>query len=806
MNETSFPPDENELTAEDMAVLQAFDAMEHWNNELSPASATSAQLETPPSGSRNYDISSEEMHLLFAGEAEEDIARMRRVLNQMEQEDHIDPARFASLRRLAHKLRGTAGAVECHGMAAIAHYIELMTEQVSRGQLFPLLGVNVLTGAVAALEQSLASFVRAGQEDGAILVDFETQLKNLNLDPQQLETQQEQQARSEAVQSPTDEDTVPHHVPTQLSPDLTTSLPPSSSSSTPLIRVDPRRVDRLVAHSEHMEEQRAPLESAQAQVEIALSELHTAQARLQQLEPALFKLFNNEKPRDLLESSPSSLIARILNEASPRGDNYALRRLKSRGRFARGEWSTDPTRWDELDMERYSEKDTLIRSLTEAIADVTIASSRVQAAFTSLHMVQQEYMSRAALVRSDALVLRLAPLSALIPRLQRAITMSAMAQERQVQFEVTGEETEIDQSILEALTNPLLQLLRTCITDTFSAHEGEALPQSSRVWLNANGIGNEITVEIGFSMAVQGGALEVIREPIQHLNGTFALQRNPSGGMSFFFRFPRSHGAARCLIVRSGNQYLLVPFSQVQQIKDGRQYQCDILYNLADLLGFARQPGRPQGQSVLVMSRSTAHRVVGMAVDEVVDEVELVVKPLKSYLQRPGISGAAIDGRGNVLLMLDLPELIRYYTLLKRQAPVSLIPSHDQELRSAQPKILVADDSVSLRHSLLQTLRQANFSVAEARDGMEALEQLLEESIPDVFLLDIEMPNLNGYDLLNIMRLYPELASVKIIMLTSRSSEKHMQRAFELGADAYLVKPCPHDKLLATIQEMLARQ
>ncbi|HLG65078.1 MAG TPA: response regulator [Ktedonosporobacter sp.] len=804
MNETSFPSDENELTAEDMAVLQAFDAMEHWNNELSPAATAAAQPETPLPGSRNYDVSSEEMHLLFAGEVEEDIARMRRVLNQMEQEDHIDPARFATLQRLAHKLRGTAGAVECHGMAAIAHDIELITEQISRSQLFPLLGVNALARAVSALEQSLASFVRTGREDEAILVEFEAQLKSLNLDPQQLEMQQEQRASSEAVHPPIDEDTAPHHVPTQLSPDLT--APPSPPSSTPLIRVDARRIDRLVLHSEQMEEQRAPLESAQAQVEIALSELHTAQARLRQLEPLLFKLFNNEKPRNLLESSPSSLIARILNEASPRGDNYAVRRLKNRARFARGERTTDPTRWDELDMERYSEKDTLIRSLNEAIADVTIASSRVQAAFTSLHVVQQEYMSRAALVHSDALVLRLAPLSALIPRLQRAITMSAMAQQRQVQFEVTGEETEIDQSILEALTSPLLQLLRTCITDTFSAQEGEAIPQSSRIWLNANGIGNEITIEIGFSMAVQGGALEMIREPIQRLNGTFALQRNPSGGMSFFFRFPRSQGAARCLLVRSGNQYLLVPFSQVQQVKDGRQYQCDILYNLADLLGFARQSGRSQGQPVLVMSRSTAHRMVGMAVDEVVDEVELVVKPLKNYLQRPGISGAAIDGKGNVLLMLDLPELIRYYTLLRRQTPASPGLSHDQEPRSAQPKILVADDSVSLRQSLLQTLRQADFSVAEARDGMEALEQLLEESIPDVFLLDIEMPNLNGYDLLNIMRLYPELASVKIIMLTSRSSEKHMQRAFELGADAYLIKPCPHDKLLATIQEMLARR
>src|SRR5207244_4499569 len=127
-----------------------------------------------------------------------------------------------------------------------------------------------------------------------------------------------------------------------------------------------------------------------------------------------------------------------------------------------------------------------------------------------------------------------------------------------------------------------------------------------------------------------------------------------------------------------------------------------------------------------------------------------------------------------------------------------------QEQQSQQPAILVADDSVYFRQSLLQMLKHASYSVTEARDGLEALEQLLEHT-PDVFLLDIEMPNLNGYDVLSIMRLYPELASVKVIMLSSRSSAKHRQRARELGAHAYLTKPCPQETLLAQIEELLVR-
>src|SRR5437660_8330793 len=272
MNEPPCPPDENELTTEDLAVLQAFDSMEHWNNELSPATTPTAQPEASPAGPRDYDVSSEEMQLLFVSEAEEDIARMRRVLNQMEQEDHIEPARFTTLRRQAHKLRGTAGAVECHGMATIAHSIELIAEQVSNGQLFPLLCFNAPTRATSALEQSLASFAHTGREDEAILVEFEQLLKSLNLDPQQLEVQQqEQRARPEAVRLPTDESTVPYRASTHLSLDIT--APSSSSSSMPLVRIDSRRIDRLVLHSEQMEEHRAPFESAQAQVEVALNEL-----------------------------------------------------------------------------------------------------------------------------------------------------------------------------------------------------------------------------------------------------------------------------------------------------------------------------------------------------------------------------------------------------------------------------------------------------------------------------------------------------------------------------------------------------
>jgi chemosensory pili system protein ChpA (sensor histidine kinase/response regulator) len=150
--------------------------------------------------------------------------------------------------------------------------------------------------------------------------------------------------------------------------------------------------------------------------------------------------------------------------------------------------------------------------------------------------------------------------------------------------------------------------------------------------------------------------------------------------------------------------------------------------------------------------------------------------------------------------VLDIPELLKYYTAVRRHQ----IPDVDDEAREqkTQHLVLIADDSTLLRKSLEQTLTHANYKTVEASDGLEALDKLTQNP-PDIFLLDMEMPNLNGYDLLSIMSVYPELMDVKVIMLTSRTTEKHKQHALDLGAHAFLAKPCPQDVLLQTIAGLL---
>jgi len=234
------------------------------------------------------------------------------------------------------------------------------------------------------------------------------------------------------------------------------------------------------------------------------------------------------------------------------------------------------------------------------------------------------------------------------------------------------------------------------------------------------------------------------------------------------------------------------------------------IYHLNTLLGFLTDKNTAEKtvQTALVLELDSPQ--IAIEVDEVVKEVELVMKPLSAHLCRPGITSAAIDGEGNVHLVLNLPEMIRLKEIYQQASQVVIEgdSESDHELSFLQPgtescrKILIADDSMYIRQSINKTLSHEGYDVLEAIDGLQTLEQLSKES-PDLLLLDIEMPNLNGYDVLNILRTHQEFSALKIVLLTSRSSEKHKRRARQLGAHEYLTKPCPQDVLLKTIKSLL---
>lgn len=795
---------QNELSDEDLAVLRAFDAlnMEDW--EAKNIDKPPRQL-TQPLGEQDTTIqpelanllSPEEMLNLFTTETDEDLTILQRTLQQLEPDDQLDSIHLQTLQRTAHKMKGTTGAIGCTVMSSIAHHIEELVRLIISGKVVPFIGLNALVQTVRALEVTFNSFVTGGQESTTPLTELEAEYKALNID-------------IHAATFPKfgrNEESMPMRMPFKATEEDYSERESrhlqEQSASPPYVRVDVHRFEQLALHTEQLAELRAPLENAQAEVEKALHELQTTQGRLRYLEtllstPLIAKISNNKFGYAENDERPtSSLVARILDEASERtGHSYQHKIKLQPGVAARLKLGRSLT-WDELELDHFTESDLLIHSFNEAIADVATAASQLRTAFDHLNRVMQTHMNQADNVRNDTLLLRLAPISTLVPRIERVVAMSAIAQQRQVQFEVEGETTEIDQDILEELKHPLLQLVRTCVAYNFAPPLPRPAEQSEdtgdlqlRVWLYVRPTGNEVAIEVGFSMAVNGGALDEVQEAIRRLNGSISVRRNAFGGVSFNLRLPRSQGSVQGLLVRVGSYHVIVPFSQVQHIDDGRQKLPEPPTSLNTLLGFPTDQASPATlQPVLILQPGLTPPAV--QVDEVLGEVKLIVKLLSPHLQRRGIAGTAIDGMGNVLLMVDLPELVRYREGQLSSAKTAVARSDRKpHSRQMQPSILVADDSVYIRQSLLQTLSRAGYQVMEAHDGIEAIEILLAHH-PDVLVLDIEMPNLNGYDLLSIIRAHPELARVKIVMLTSRSSERHQARAHDLGAHAYLTKPRP---------------
>jgi chemosensory pili system protein ChpA (sensor histidine kinase/response regulator) len=804
---------ENELTEDDLAILRAFDALENIHIEHSPATSSSLAIQDDAEGDEDA-----EMLMIFLEEAEEDILRMRQAMdqiNQMEPGAALSASRFQIFQRAGHKLRGTSGAVGYMAMATIAQHIELLSEQVTQKVFSAYQGRDAIAHALTVLEYFLQYLVQEGKEPDAsgFITDLEQYYLSLNIDLEHPQQSQDQpalpngQVAQNVPVSPASEDGDGFLI-------QTTDSSSTIQASSTFVHINRQRFAHLLHHTEQLVDLHAPIADAQHSLANALHDLQVTQTRLHQLEQSLSYAILHEATNETTDTKPSpetrtssSLLARIL------ASSEVTHKLSQPATGARNilEAGAPPTeKWDELDIEHYSEKDLLLQSLREAIVESAHGSSRALLAHTALQMAQQEYEEKVSLVCNDVQAIRLTPLSLLVPRLQKVINTSMLAQKHDIAFAVSGEQIEIDHAVLETLTPPLLTMLSTCLADSGLQEPSEH--QQYYIWLKANKNNGEVTIEIGFSMPVQGGAIDTMSETLRHLHGTIHFPRTTEGGIRFVLRFPGSQGPTHCLIVRIGNQRLLVPLNQVQRVSMLEYEHLQQTCHLRHLLHFpatATTGSEKQTlQPLLILDHPVTHETVGIIVDEIEGEREMVIKPLKSYLQRPGIIGSAIDGHNNILLALDIPILLQ----LSIQGTVEHSPTtratgpftKTTHVGEHKPRILLADDSAYLRQTIHKMLPQQLYEIIEARDGREALEQLLENT-PDICLLDIEMPNLNGFDLLNVMKEYPELARVKTIMLTSRTSDKHRQRALELGALEYLTKPCDKEVLLNTIARLLSQ-
>ncbi|GIX30924.1 MAG: hypothetical protein KatS3mg124_1396 [Porticoccaceae bacterium] len=324
----------------------------------------------------------------------------------------------------------------------------------------------------------------------------------------------------------------------------------------------------------------------------------------------------------------------------------------------------------------------------------------------------------------------------------------------------------------------------------------------------------------------RGVGMDVVDSEVRQLGGAVTLTTRRGAGTEFTVRLPFTVSVNRALMIQLGEDVYALALNTVEGVTrlpveevarlyadpEARFHYAGEAYELRFLGTLLSEELRPVldtalGQVPLVLTRVDGRRYA-VQVDALAGSREVVVKGLgPQFSQVPGLSGATVLGDGRVVVILDLQGLLRDQATAKVLPPLTaeeLAGRAEREERAPQvPTILVVDDSVTVRKVTSRFLEREGFQVFTARDGVEAM-RVLQEVTPDLMLLDIEMPRMDGFEVARLVRSTQRLKELPIIMITSRTGEKHRERALATGVDRYLGKPYQEEVLLREVRDLLA--
>jgi chemotaxis protein histidine kinase CheA/CheY-like chemotaxis protein len=510
--------------------------------------------------------------------------------------------------------------------------------------------------------------------------------------------------------------------------------------------------------------------------------------------------------------------------------------------------------FDSLELDQYNEVQSITRALIEETTDARDLGAGLKDEIAGLAGIlhqQQRLMKELHHLTSQT---RMAPVESIVPRLQRNVRQTTQATGKLASLHIAGNDILVDADVLNQLIDPLLHILRNAV-DHGIEHPDERLAagkaREGLIMLTVSRRGQSVVVQVtddgrglnldvvrrkamerglidgnatpsdaevarltllpGFStrddvteISGRGVGLDVVATRLRSLAGSIDIRSQSGQGMTIELRFQASLVATHALFVRDGGQIFGLPSHTVQRavpaVAVELEHDAGVLYanvdshrypahELATLTGL-NPASLPERRNLVIVDTDAGP--IGVLVDAVLDARELVTRPTGKYLKRiAGVSGVGLTGDGNVIPLLDIPELARSPRELSLRAAAAR--SHGQTARRA--RVLVVDDSLSVRRAVATLLQDQGYEVALARDGLEAAKQM-EAARPDVLLTDLEMPNMNGLELAMHVRSRAELVALPIIMITSRSMDKHRRQAMSAGVDVYLTKPYTDFELL----------
>ncbi len=520
--------------------------------------------------------------------------------------------------------------------------------------------------------------------------------------------------------------------------------------------------------------------------------------------------------------------------------------------------------FDPLEMDRYSNIQQLSRALAESANDMGSLKDLLQSLTSEAEtlLVQQ---ARVTTELQDGLMrTRMVPFQHHVARLTRLVRQAADESGKRAELAVEGASGELDRQVLDKMLPPFEHMMRNAVghgIEKPKERQAAGKPVTGRITIRLHREGAEMVIDVaddgagldvdairrkayekdmlkpdskvsdqeimeliltpGFSTAEtvtqsagRGVGMDVVANEVKKLGGSLRISSVTGQGTNFTVRLPFTLAITQALIVRTGDEIYALPLPTVEGVARIARADLETMLSQSEpcyeygeeTFGFRHLGMYLGGQSAklpdddsfvpVILVRAGEHSAA-LLTDEMLASREIVVKSVGPQLSSVrGISGATILGDGRIVLILDINALVR------TGAPVVELKTAAPTPRDDRPLAMIVDDSITVRRVMERFLERNGVRVVTAKDGLDAVSQLQDHK-PDIILLDIEMPRMDGYEFASHVRNDERFSDVPIIMITSRVGDKHRARAIELGVNDYLGKPYQDMELLEAIQRLL---
>lgn len=521
--------------------------------------------------------------------------------------------------------------------------------------------------------------------------------------------------------------------------------------------------------------------------------------------------------------------------------------------------------FDPLELDRFTELQQVTRFISESVSDLISLGESINEQTDELNSTLDKQITLNEFVSSALNEIRTVSFLHIVPRLRRLIRQVSKEHGKKVELITEGVEFPVERSIVEQMIAPFEHMIRNSIIHGLESPEERqqqnkaevgvisltVIKEDAELLIRFSDDGRGIDVEKVRQKVIEMGAidpdasysdqeivemlmlpgmttaeslsqdagrgvgLDVFAKAVLLLNADFQIINNPGEGLTFEVRVPFTLSTIKSLIVKSGRKHYAIPLNHVVAVDNQlevddegylfyqgehyRNYHLGAIYR--DLEAVAQR-----NEEHLHILLNINDKRYALEIDEISSQEEIIMRPLNPQIaSTPGLSGASVLSNGEIVFIVDVNKLFNSELISDdlEVAVDALTPTLEESIQNHIPKVLVVDDSITMRRVSSRLVERLGLRYETAKDGLDAIEKV-EQEIPDLIMLDIEMPNMDGFEVLSYLKSQSQFHDIPIIMITSRIGEKHKERALELGANMYCGKPYSEEEMNQNIRTLLA--